>query len=385
MDTTLRGYDQFVRITWDEAVAVAAKTIDDVARTYNGEEGAALLEGQGYEPVMVEAMHGAGVQVIKMRGGMPLLGAGRVFGFYRFANMLALLDAKIRPDAPPEEIVGSRAFDNYAWHTDLPPGHPMVTGNQTVDAELFTAENSKLIVLIGMNWICTKMPTPTGSDARLHGARVIVIWPTTAAPGSRRTDPDRPAGHRRGPAPRRRSGVDRHHLYDHQAVVQHRPACSSHGHRRPVPRTVAWYGRPSENYVALSRRRRSGRRRRPPFTAARSSHELRRVGRLHDLGSANGPAAPATRSALMGATRRSRASSTSPCGRHGGQGAAGLRLLRQYLDDTFDLRRPPRSPAPRGGREPRPPARRQQGNTFLAAGMGPNHYFNNDLSAARTS
>ena len=77
---------------------------------------------------MVEAMHGAGVQAIKMRGGMPLLGVGRIFGFYRFANMLALLDRKLRPDAPPEEIVGSRAFDNYAWHTDLPPGHPMVTG-----------------------------------------------------------------------------------------------------------------------------------------------------------------------------------------------------------------------------------------------------------------
>ena len=57
-----------------------------------------LLE-QGYDPAMVEAMHGAGVQAIKMRGGMPLLGVGRIFGFYRFANMLALLDAKVRPDA----------------------------------------------------------------------------------------------------------------------------------------------------------------------------------------------------------------------------------------------------------------------------------------------
>ena len=35
-------------------------------------------------------MHGAGVQAIKMRGGMPLLGVGRIFGFYRFANMMAL-------------------------------------------------------------------------------------------------------------------------------------------------------------------------------------------------------------------------------------------------------------------------------------------------------
>ena len=75
-----------------------------------------------------------GVQAIKMRGGMPLLGVGRVFGFYRFANMLALLDRKLRPDAPPEEIVGSRAFDNYAWHTDLPPGHP--DGDRQPDGRL---------------------------------------------------------------------------------------------------------------------------------------------------------------------------------------------------------------------------------------------------------
>ncbi len=118
MDTTQRGYDRFVRVSWDEAVDLAAKTIENVARTYDGAQGAERLTAQGhYDPAMIEAMHGAGVQAIKMRGGMPLLGVGRVFGFYRFANMLALLDAKFRPDAEPAERVGSRAFDNYAWGT----------------------------------------------------------------------------------------------------------------------------------------------------------------------------------------------------------------------------------------------------------------------------
>src|SRR3990170_6018110 len=82
IDTTKRGTDRFLRITWDEAVDVAAKAIRNVAEAYNGEEGARRLEAQGYEPAMVEAAHGAGVQVIKMRGGMPLLGVGRVFGFF---------------------------------------------------------------------------------------------------------------------------------------------------------------------------------------------------------------------------------------------------------------------------------------------------------------
>ncbi|HLF68713.1 MAG TPA: molybdopterin oxidoreductase, partial [Gaiellaceae bacterium] len=123
MDRAKRGYDEWLRISWDEALSIAAATLRNVAETYSGDEGTEKLLEQGYEPAMVEAMHGAGVQAIKMRGGMPLLGIGRVFGFYRFANMLALLDRKVRPDAPAEEIVGSRAFDNYAWHTDLPPGH----------------------------------------------------------------------------------------------------------------------------------------------------------------------------------------------------------------------------------------------------------------------
>ena len=138
---------------------------------------------------MVEAMHGAGVQVIKMRGGMPLLGVGRVFGFYRFANMLALLDRKLRPDVPDDEIVGSRAFDNYAWHTDLPARATRWSpGSQTVDFDLFAVEHSKLLVLIGMNWICTKMPDGTGSATQGSRARGSSSSPpTTCRPRTRRT------------------------------------------------------------------------------------------------------------------------------------------------------------------------------------------------------
>ena len=48
----------------------------------------------------IEATQGAGTQVLKFRGGMPLLGITRVFGMYRMANSMALLDAKIRKRRP---------------------------------------------------------------------------------------------------------------------------------------------------------------------------------------------------------------------------------------------------------------------------------------------
>ena len=56
---------------------------------------------------------------------------------YRMANSLALLDAHVRK-VGPDRALGSRGFDNYSWHTDLPPGHPMVTGQQTVEFDLAT-------------------------------------------------------------------------------------------------------------------------------------------------------------------------------------------------------------------------------------------------------
>ena len=36
-------------------------------------------------------------------------------------------------------------WDSYSWHTDLPPGHPMVTGQQTVDFDLCNVEYAKIV------------------------------------------------------------------------------------------------------------------------------------------------------------------------------------------------------------------------------------------------
>ncbi|MHC4147588.1 MAG: molybdopterin-dependent oxidoreductase, partial [Planctomycetota bacterium] len=67
-------------------------------------------------------------------------------------------------------------FDNYTFHTDLPPGHPMVTGQQTIDWDLFSVEHANLIIAWGMNWISTKMPDSHWlTESRLKGSKVITI------------------------------------------------------------------------------------------------------------------------------------------------------------------------------------------------------------------
>ncbi|MEW5853619.1 MAG: molybdopterin-dependent oxidoreductase [Myxococcota bacterium] len=170
-----RGKDKWLRVSWDDAYALTARALDNITRTYSGPQGARLLQAQGYDPAMVEALEGAGTQTIKLRGGMAFLGATRIFGLYRFANMMALADAAVR-GVKPEESVGARGWDSYSWHTDLPPGHPMVTGAQTNDFDLFAVEHSKLCLVWGMNWITTKMPDSHWlTEARLKGTKVVAI------------------------------------------------------------------------------------------------------------------------------------------------------------------------------------------------------------------
>jgi nitrate reductase alpha subunit len=170
-----RGRDEWVRMTHEQAAALVAATLKNIAETYSGEAGQRRLRDQGYDAEMIAATKGAGTQVLKFRGGMPLLGMTRVFGLYRMANSMALLDAAVRK-VGPDEALGGRGFDNYSWHTDLPPGHPMVTGQQTVEFDLHAVEHAKTVVVWGMNWICTKMPDAHWlTEARLKGTRVVVI------------------------------------------------------------------------------------------------------------------------------------------------------------------------------------------------------------------
>ena len=170
-----RGTDSWVAVSWNEAFELSAKAIVNIAKTYSGPQGRNRLLAQGYDPVMVDAVNGAGTQVLKFRGGMPPLGMTRIFAQYRLANAMALLDDKLRGTGP-EKAVGARGWDNYSWHTDLPPGHPMVTGQQTVDFDLCNVEHANLALVWGMNWICTKMPDSHWlTEARMKGTKVVVI------------------------------------------------------------------------------------------------------------------------------------------------------------------------------------------------------------------
>ncbi len=170
-----RGEDDWIKVSWDEIFDITARTIENIAKTYSGEQGKKYLLAQKYDQEMINAMKGAGVQTLKFRGGMAALGATRIFAQYRLANSMALLDAKIR-NVKEEGAIGARGWDNYSWHTDLPPGHPMVTGQQTHDFDLCNAEYGKLLVIWGMNWITTKMPDSHWlTEARLKGSKVIVV------------------------------------------------------------------------------------------------------------------------------------------------------------------------------------------------------------------
>ncbi len=171
-----RGKDQFIRVTWDEVSDIIAKTMINIAKTYSGKEGRKRLERQGHYPKeMLDEMHGAGTRTLKFRGSMPFLAVVRYTSPYRMANLMGLLDHHIR-GVTPDKALGGRGWDNYSFHTDLAPGHPMVTGQQNTDFDLCMWEYSKLIILWGMNPFTTKMPDCHWlTEARIKGSKVIVI------------------------------------------------------------------------------------------------------------------------------------------------------------------------------------------------------------------
>ncbi|RMH34534.1 MAG: molybdopterin oxidoreductase [Nitrospirae bacterium] len=171
-----RGTDTWIPIGWEEAADLIAQSLLNIAQTYSGREGRRRLERQGfYVPAMLEAMQEAGTSTLKFRGSMPFLAVTRFTSPYRMANAMALLDHHLRGVAP-DQAIGGRGWDNYAFHTDLAPGHPMVTGQQNVDFDLCLWEYSPLILLWGMNPLTTKMPDCHWlTEAKAKGSKVIVI------------------------------------------------------------------------------------------------------------------------------------------------------------------------------------------------------------------
>jgi nitrate reductase alpha subunit len=389
-----RGEDPWLRVTWDEAYTYHAKAMKNITETYDGDKGAALLEKQEYDPAVIEAMHGHGTQTLKVRGGMALLGATRIFGLYRFANMLALLDHHVH-GSTPETALGARGWDSYSWHTDLPPGHPMVTGQQTIDFDLFATEHSNQILAWGMNWITTKMPDSHWmTEARLKGAKVVAITCEYSATASKA---DQVLVIRPGTDPALALGfahvIIRDKLYDAPFVTEHTdlPILVRMDTMQPVSAKEAiWFHGhgPLKNGVKVLKKGEK-----PPARMAQQgvqyiTEEQREAWGdfvVWDLKSNS--AKPLTRDEVgqyfrdKGITPALEGEFTLKIAGKDVQVRPVFDLVKQYVMDNFDpetVSEITRAPADAIEALAKQIAANKE-KTLFATGMGPNQFFNNDL------
>jgi len=180
-----RGADTFVRVSWDEAFDYVAKALVASAQTYSGAEGKRRLQADGYQPEMIEDTRGAGTRTLKFRGGMGLTGVIGKYGFYRFSNMMALLDTHVR-GVESKDALGGRNWSNYTWHGDQAPGHPFVHGLQTSDCDFNDLRNTKLHVQMGKNLVENKMPDSHWFIEMMErGGKIVVVSPEYSPPATK--------------------------------------------------------------------------------------------------------------------------------------------------------------------------------------------------------
>ncbi len=173
-----RGEDDRVRVSWDQAFSLIAKAILNITQTYSGEEGAALLEKQGYPKPMINQLGGVGTQTIKMRSAIAACGpVSKQGSLVRFANMLALVDAHVRK-VEPAQAKGARHWTTYEYLGDMDPGFPQVTGVNAFDVDMADMRHSKLVVVIGKNFVEHKMADVHWMvEGMERKAKIIVIGP----------------------------------------------------------------------------------------------------------------------------------------------------------------------------------------------------------------
>ncbi len=173
-----RGNDTFLRLTWDEVDDYVARGLRAIADTYSGEEGRRrLLDRDGYEPEMLEFWEESGVRTMKFGSSLPVHGVAGKFGLFRFANMLALLDAAVR-GVGPEEAVGARDWSEYTWRGDQAPGFPFVTGLQTSEVDFNDLRYSRLLIQVGKNLVENKMPESHWfHEIMERGGKIVSIVP----------------------------------------------------------------------------------------------------------------------------------------------------------------------------------------------------------------
>jgi nitrate reductase alpha subunit len=173
-----RGNDSFVRLSWDEVDNYLAYGLEAIATTYSGEEGRRrLLEADGYEPEMLEFWEGSGVRTMKIGSSLPLHGVAGKFGLFRFANMMALLDASVR-GVGPNEAKGARDWSEYTWRGDQAPGFPFVHGLQTTEVDFNDLRHSRLLIQVGKNLVENKMPESHFFQEIIErGGKIVSIVP----------------------------------------------------------------------------------------------------------------------------------------------------------------------------------------------------------------
>lgn len=182
---TARGSDTFLRVTWEEMYRYHSKAVLAIAKTYSGKEGEERLKKDGYEKEMIDACHEAGTRTLKLRGGMGLLGVMGKYGMYRWSNMLALVDQKVR-GVSEKEALGGRLWSNYTWHGDQAPGHPFVHGLQTSDCDFNDMRHAKLHIGCGKNLVENKMSDSHWFIEMMErGGRIVIITPEYGPPATK--------------------------------------------------------------------------------------------------------------------------------------------------------------------------------------------------------
>lgn len=180
-----RGNDTFVRVTWDEVFKYLAEGLSAVSSTYSGDVGAARLQKDGYEQLMIDQVQGAGTRTIKVGSNLPIHGLVGKFGIYRLANLLGLVDHHVR-GVPAEKARGARDWNEYTWRGDQAPGHPYVHGLQASDMDMNDLRFSKLVIQIGKNLIENKMPESHWlNEVMERGGKLVDIAPEYNCPSTK--------------------------------------------------------------------------------------------------------------------------------------------------------------------------------------------------------
>jgi nitrate reductase alpha subunit len=180
-----RGNDAFIRVTWDEAYRYLAAGLTAIAKTYSDASGKERLVRDGYDPLMIDQVEGAGTRTIKVGSNLPIHGVIGKFGIYRLANLLGLVDHHIR-GVPPEKARGARDWNEYTWRGDQAPGHPFVHGLQTSDMDMNDLRFSKLVIQVGKNLVENKMPESHWlNEVMERGGKLVDIAPEYNCPATK--------------------------------------------------------------------------------------------------------------------------------------------------------------------------------------------------------